>query len=153
VAAVAAALLAGSYLVLQQQTHLFGLRLTEQPLEPEALLQLYILLAAIADPVRKLSSVFTRLQSGAAASDRIFAFVDRQPRVHGNSDGPRLTREALAPDRNGAAPCIEFHDVCFSYEPDRPILTHVNLRVRAGETVALVGQNGCGKTTLESLLP
>src|SRR5262249_50503345 len=69
VSAVALALLAGSYLVLTKHTHLFGMRMTSQPLEPESMLQLYILLAAIADPVRKLSSVFTRLQSGFAASD------------------------------------------------------------------------------------
>ena len=82
VAAVAAALLAGCHLVLQEATHLFGMRMTEQPLDAaESLLQLYVLLAAIADPVRKLSSVFTRIQSACAASDRIFDFVDRRPRV------------------------------------------------------------------------
>src|SRR5262249_45176860 len=69
VAAVGAALLAGAYLVINQQTHLFGMRMTEQPLEAESLLTLYAFLAAIADPVRKLSSVYTRIQSGAAAAD------------------------------------------------------------------------------------
>jgi ATP-binding cassette subfamily B protein/subfamily B ATP-binding cassette protein MsbA len=144
VAAVAAALLAGAYLVLQRETHLFGLRLCTQPLEAESLLTLYAFLAAIADPVRKLSSVYTRIQSGAAAADRIFAFVDRQPRVRGNSHGRRLLRHTTA---------IEFRDICFSYEPGRPILTNVHLRVRFGETIALVGKNGCGKTTLVGLIP
>ncbi|MGH7225742.1 MAG: ABC transporter transmembrane domain-containing protein, partial [Gemmataceae bacterium] len=87
VAAVAAALLAGAHLVLQEATHLFGMRMTEQPLDAAELFQLYVLLAAIADPVRKLSSVFTRIQSASAASDRIFDFVDRRPRVKANSDG------------------------------------------------------------------
>src|SRR5205807_9208665 len=77
VAAVALALLAGAYLVLTPETHLFGLRMSDKQLDAETLLQLYALLAAIADPVRKLSSVYTRIQSGAAASDRIFAFMDR----------------------------------------------------------------------------
>lgn len=155
VAAVAAALLAGSYLVLKQQTHLFGLRMTAHQLEPESLLQLYILLAAIADPVRKLSSVFTRIQSGGAAADRIFAFLDRQPRIRPNSDGPRLARPAA----DDAIPLadrpnyIEFRDVCFSYEPGRPILTNITLGIRFGETVAVVGHNGCGKTTMLGLLP
>jgi ATP-binding cassette subfamily B protein/subfamily B ATP-binding cassette protein MsbA len=144
VAGIAAALLAGSYLVLNHETHLFGMRMTEHPLEAESLLQLYALLAAIADPVRKLSSVYTRIQSGAAASDRIFTILDCRPRVRANSAGPRLVRH-----REG----IEFRDVCFSYEPGRPILTNINLGVRHGETVALVGKNGCGKTTLVSLLP
>jgi subfamily B ATP-binding cassette protein MsbA len=162
VAAVAAALLAGSYLVLQKRTHLFGLQMTSQPLEAETLLQLYILLAAIADPVRKLSSVFTRLQSGCAAADRIFDFIDRRPKVTSNSDGPRLRRRVLAgPEATTDGPSpeaehepyIEFRNVCFSYEPQRAILTGINLTVRAGETIALVGRNGCGKTTLVGLLP
>jgi ATP-binding cassette subfamily B protein/subfamily B ATP-binding cassette protein MsbA len=162
VAAVASALLAGSYLVLSKQTDLWGLRLAGEPLEPESLLTLYIFLGAIADPVRKLSSVFTRIQSGCAAADRIFVFLDRQPRVRPNSEGLRLARPARAeePDTSDAArsraasrPYIEFRDVCFSYEPERPILTNINLLFRAGETIAVVGPNGCGKTTLLGLLP
>ncbi len=163
VTAVAMALLMGSYLVLTKHTHVFGLRMTDAPLEAEAMLQLYILLAAIADPVRKLSSVFTRLQSGFAASDRIFAFIDRAPHVVANYDGVRLRRPVWLPPR-GSAPekpamlpakpnYIEFRDVCFSYEPSKPILSQINLSVRAGETIALVGPNGCGKTTLMMLLP
>jgi ATP-binding cassette subfamily B protein/subfamily B ATP-binding cassette protein MsbA len=113
-------------------------------LEAAALLQLYGLLAAIADPVRKLSSVYTRLQSGAAAADRIFNFMDRRPRVTANCHRPRLARHHSR---------LEFRDVCFSYEPGRPILTNIHLDVRFGETIALVGKNGCGKTTLVGLLP
>jgi subfamily B ATP-binding cassette protein MsbA len=144
VAAVAAALLVGAYMVLQHRTHLFGLRMTDKPLEAESLLQLYALLAAIADPVRKLSSVYTRIQSGAAAADRIFGFIDRLPRVQGNSSNQRLPRHHHS---------IEYKDVCFSYEPGRPILTNVHLTIRFGETIALVGKNGCGKTTLVGLIP
>jgi ATP-binding cassette subfamily B protein/subfamily B ATP-binding cassette protein MsbA len=144
IAAVALALLVGAYLVLTKDPRLFGLRFASQTLDAETLLQLYALLAAIADPVRKMSSVYTRLQSGVAASDRIFAFADRQPRVQRNADGPRLERHHDA---------IEFRDVCFSYEPRTPILTNVHLRVRFGETLAIVGKNGCGKTTLVGLIP
>jgi subfamily B ATP-binding cassette protein MsbA len=155
VAAVAAALLAGCHLVLTHSTHLFGMRMMEQPMEAASLLQLYIFLAAIADPVRKLSSVFTRIQSACAAADRIFDFVDRRPRVKPNSDGPRLyPRDITAGDVSRNAPYyIEFRDVCFSYHPGHPILYDIHLGVRPGETIALVGANGCGKTTLVGLLP
>ena len=97
-----------------------------------------------------MSSVFTRLQSGAAAADRIFAFLDRQPRVTRNADGPRLGKMDRAPEpgKKRCSNFIEFRDVCFSYEPNYPILTNINVSIRAGETVAIVGQNGTGKTTL-----
>src|SRR5579884_3094134 len=126
VAAVGAALMAGAHLVLHESTHLFGMRMTEQPMEAAELLQLYVWLADIADPVRKLSSVFTRIQSACAASDRIFDFVDRRPRVKANSDGPRLRRPNLlapTPSAHLVQPFyIEFRDVCFSYQPGYPIL-------------------------------
>lgn len=144
VAAVAMALLVGAYLVLHHETGLWGIKLCSEPLEAKSLLQLYTFLAAIADPVRKLSSVYTRIQSGAAAADRIYGFLDRQPRVRANATAPRLARHSSA---------IEFHDVCFSYEPGRPILSNVRFHVRFGEKVALVGKNGCGKTTLVGLVP
>jgi ATP-binding cassette, subfamily B, bacterial MsbA len=142
-AAVAAALLVGAYLVLYHETHVFGIKMTSQPLEPETLLQLYALLAAISDPVRKLSSVFTKLQSGVAASDRIFAFLDREPRVTTNGEGRRVLHSKA----------IEFSNICFSYDPHRAILTNVNATIKFGETIAIVGKNGCGKTTLLGLLP
>jgi ATP-binding cassette subfamily B protein/subfamily B ATP-binding cassette protein MsbA len=144
VAGIVLALLAGSFLVLTKTTHLFGFRMIAQPMEAETLLQLYAFLAAVADPVRKLSSVYTRIQSGAAASDRIFSFLDRTPKVVGDSDGPILRRHRLS---------IEFRDVCFSYQPGSPILTNVHFAVQHGETVALVGKNGCGKSTLVGLIP
>jgi ATP-binding cassette subfamily B protein/subfamily B ATP-binding cassette protein MsbA len=144
VVAVAGALLAGAYLVLGKHSHLLGLQMTNQQMDAATLLQLYALLAAIADPVRKLSSVYPKLQSGTAAADRIFSFIDRRPRVRRNTDRPRLERHRSA---------VEFRGVCFSYEPGTPILTNISLEVRFGETIALVGKNGCGKTTLIGLLP
>lgn len=145
VAAVALALIAGAYLVLHpDKPYLLGMQMSTSRMDYEELLQLYAFLVAIADPVRKLSSVYTRIQSGAAASDRIFNYLDRQPRVQPNTNGQRLPRHQTS---------IEFRDICFSYEPGLPILTNVHLKVRFGETVALVGKNGCGKTTLVGLIP
>jgi ATP-binding cassette subfamily B protein/subfamily B ATP-binding cassette protein MsbA len=142
-AAISLSLLAGGYLLLGDGTHLFGLKMTSAPLAKGGLMHLYLVLASIADPVRKLSSVYTRIQSGAAASDRIFALLDRVPRVSANASAERLPKHESS---------IEYRDVCFSYEPGRPILTNIQLKVRHGETIALVGRNGCGKTTLVGLL-
>jgi ATP-binding cassette subfamily B protein/subfamily B ATP-binding cassette protein MsbA len=141
--AVAIALLVGSYLVITGELSIGGIKMATEKLETESLLSLYALLAAIADPVRKLSSVFTRIQSAAAASDRIFAFMDREPKVQSPPGSPRLERHKKS---------IEFRDVCFSYVRGQPVLTNVQLDVPFGETVALVGKNGSGKSTLVGLL-
>lgn len=144
VMAVSLALVAGAYLVLEQKTHIFGLRMIDDPLGFEALITLYMFLATIADPVRKLSSVYTKMQSGMAAADRIYALHDRRPSILPNADGPRVPPHAES---------IEFRNVCFSYHAGQSVLNDVNLTVLAGETVALVGPNGCGKSTLLGLLP
>ncbi|MBY0458288.1 MAG: ABC transporter ATP-binding protein/permease, partial [Gemmataceae bacterium] len=146
VLAVSFALAAGSYLVLTESTHIWGVRMTAQPISFPTLLQFYVFLAAIADPVRKLSSVYTKLQGAEAASARIFELSDREPTVRNNPDGPRLL---------GVKKRIEFRHVCFAYNPaaDEPTLDSVSFTVKAGETVAVVGGNGCGKTTLLALLP
>lgn len=141
---VCAALAAGAYLVLEKQTHIFGLRMVDEPMGFEALLTLYMFLATIADPVRKLSSVYTKMQSGMVAADRLFALYDRRPQIAANAEGPRVPPHAKA---------VCFRNVCFSYHAGQSILNDVNLEVQAGETVALVGPNGCGKSTLLGLLP
>src|SRR5262245_48196900 len=168
VMAIAGALLAGAYLVLKGETHIFGLRMTQEKLNTASLLQLYALLAAIADPVRKLSNVYNRIQSGAAAADRIFALMDRRPKVQTNPNARRLERPRRSPAGTEDAvrcvrgpdgvlervpPHIEFREICFSYAPETPILTNIRLEVPFGETLAIVGKNGSGKTTLVGLLP
>lgn len=144
VCGVVLVILAGAYLVLLKRTDLLGIQVISYPMDHETLLMYYALLFAVADPVRKLSSVYTKLHQSAAAADRVFAFCDRQPRVQRNSQSPRL-----APHEQS----IELRDVCFSYEPERPILTSINLSFKFGETIGLVGRNGCGKTSMVGLLP
>ena len=90
VAAVAVALLVGAYLVLNQKTELFGLRMSSHPIDPETLLQLYALLGGMADPVRKLSSVYTKLQASGAAADRVYEAMDRAVTIAPNHVGPRV---------------------------------------------------------------
>ena len=64
-------------LVMNQQTHLFGIRMTDQPLSLPGLLVFYGMLVGASDPARKLSEVFNRLQRGAAAADRVYQLYDR----------------------------------------------------------------------------
>jgi ATP-binding cassette subfamily B protein/subfamily B ATP-binding cassette protein MsbA len=142
--AVAMIFLLGAYMVLKKPTDIFGFPIADQPLEPETLLQLYALLAAAADPIRRLSNVYTRIQSGWAAADRIFKYMDQEPRICSSPDAPVLDRHHVD---------IEFRNVCFSYSPGQVLLEGIDLHIKYGEIVALVGKNGCGKSSLLNLLP
>jgi ATP-binding cassette, subfamily B, bacterial MsbA len=144
VIALSIAILAGGYLVLSGKTDIFGVQMSSGPIELDTLIMLGALLAGTADPIRKLASVYTKLQSAAAAADRVFVYMDKVPQVQSNSNGPRVEAHADS---------IEFRNVCFSYQKGQPILENISLVVNAGETVAIVGPNGCGKSTLLSLLP
>ncbi len=145
---VAIALLAGSYLVLYRTIYLdlgiFRLQLAGQIMEIQDLLTLYAWLAGVSDPIRKLANVHSKIQRASAAADRICAMMDRSPRVLDRKDTPFLPRHRQT---------VEFDRVGFSYQAGTPVLNGVSLTVRHGETIALVGPNGCGKTTLTSLLP
>lgn len=145
---VTIALLAGSFLVLRKTTDLnlglFKLQLAAQPMEIEDLLTLYAMLAGISDPIRKLANVHSKVQRAAAASDRICFLMDRVPEVKDKATSPRLPRHKMR---------IDFEGVGFSYNDREPVLRGVDLTVRHGETIALVGPNGCGKSTLMNLLP
>ena len=145
---VSIALLSGSYLVLNHTTAidfgLFKLQLSSRPLEIEDLLTLYAMLAGISDPVRKLANVHSKIQRASAAADRICILMDRRPEVADKPKAVRLHRHRAA---------IEFDDVGFSYNGRDPVLKGLSLEVRHGETIALVGPNGCGKSTLMNLLP
>jgi ABC-type multidrug transport system fused ATPase/permease subunit len=145
---VAIALLAGSYLVLNQTIYLnlglFQLQLAAQEMSIQDLLTLYTMLAAASDPIRKLANVHSKIQRAAAAADRICGLMDRAPKVSENRRSPALPRHR---------DLIEFDQVSFGYTGRSPVLQEIDLRVRHGESIALVGPNGCGKTTLMNLLP
>jgi len=133
--AVAGIAVSGGYLVFRNE------------LDPEMFFQLVFCIAAIFDPVRKLANVNNRLQAAEAAAQRLFGVIDLEPEEA--ADGRTLL--ATLPEIQES---IEFRDVTFAYpsNPDRAVLTDINLKVSAGEIVAIVGPNGSGKTTLCSLL-
>jgi ABC-type multidrug transport system fused ATPase/permease subunit len=144
VATVVCALLAGSYLVMTQKTHVWGIRLTFNPIDKPMLLTLYGLLLGMSDPLRKVFSVYGRVQRGVAAADRVFAAMDQDSRLVIQPRAPQMARHSRS---------IEFRNVSFGYIDGRPVLQNVDLKVRFGETIAIVGATGCGKTSMINLLP
>ncbi len=94
-------------------------------------------------PFKNLTRTYATLHHGLAGAERVFEILDEVPSIKDK------------PDAKIAAPfakAIEFHDVNFSYAA-LPVLDHVNLKIRAGEMVALVGMSGAGKSTLADLIP
>jgi ATP-binding cassette subfamily B protein/subfamily B ATP-binding cassette protein MsbA len=138
-------ILAGTYLVLHPETtHLFGIKMSDRPMSLESLLVFYGLLVGSIDPARKLTEVFNRIQRASAAADRVFQLYDREPSVR----DPKKPRVLKRHHRD-----IVFDNVRFGYLPEQSVLQSINLRIRYGETLAIVGPNGCGKTTLVNLIP
>ena len=99
-------------------------------------------------PITQIASQMNMLQSGMASAERVFEFLDADEET---PDLPRAQATALAPRREVLGR-MDLEDVCFRYEPDKPLIENFTLHVRPGETVAIVGPTGAGKTTLVNLL-
>jgi ATP-binding cassette subfamily B protein len=95
------------------------------------------------DPIQSLSQLYTTYQSGMAALDKIFELLDEEPDLADKPDAIELPRVRGE---------IDFDDVSFSYDGENPALCAVDLRIPPGQTVALVGATGAGKSTLAKLV-
>lgn len=100
-------------------------------------------LAQLVGPVRMLAMVLTVGQQARAGVERVFELIDTEPEIHEGTH--ELPADAPA--------TVEFDDVRFGYDPARPVLDGFSLSVAQGETVAVVGSSGSGKSTVALLLP
>jgi ATP-binding cassette, subfamily B, bacterial len=94
-------------------------------------------------PVQELARVYAEMQQSIASGERIFSLIDAVPEIQNQSD---------AADPGSIRGDIVFEDVDFYYEKDKPVLTDFNLTIKQGETIALVGPTGAGKSTLVNLI-
>ena len=94
-------------------------------------------------PFNEISGVITELQNALTCAARVIALIDEVPQTPDADDAHVLDTPAGA---------VELRDVAFSYTPDRPLIEGLNLTVKPGQRVAIVGPTGCGKTTLINLL-
>jgi ATP-binding cassette, subfamily B, multidrug efflux pump len=95
-------------------------------------------------PIQLASQVYTQAQAAVAGAERIYNILDEEPEP---ADPPNASK--LGPARGR----ISFQHVTFEYDPGRPVLHDVDFVVEPGQTVALVGPTGAGKTTIASLIP
>ena len=94
-------------------------------------------------PLTQLASMMNVFQSGIASLERVLDLLDTPEQSADDTDAP-----PLAPVRGR----VEFDDVSFSYDPDRPLIEHLSLVAEPGQTIAIVGPTGAGKTTLVNLI-
>jgi ATP-binding cassette subfamily B protein len=94
-------------------------------------------------PINQISSLYNTIQSAIAGAERVFELIDEVPELSDAPDAAAL--EAVKGD-------VRFEDVSFAYQEGVPVLKHVDLHAEPGQTVALVGPTGAGKTTIVNLL-
>jgi ATP-binding cassette subfamily B protein/subfamily B ATP-binding cassette protein MsbA len=140
---VLVAAMIGGYLVLNRQTHILGLKISDVPLTHGWMGLFFAMMAGMSAPARRLSTYISWIQQALAASDRVYEILDQEPGITDPLDPLPLPQLKKA---------IRFDNLSFHYSPDKPVLEQINLDVRAGETIAIVGPNGCGKSTLLNLM-
>jgi ATP-binding cassette subfamily B protein/subfamily B ATP-binding cassette protein MsbA len=137
------ALAASAYLVINQETSILGVKMSDEPMTISSTMVFFGMLIGAADPLRKLSSVISAVNSGMAASSVLYPMLDTQSGI------AEPTSPRVLPKRHSL---IEFRGVRFSYDGLHDVLRNVDLRIPFGEHLAIIGPNGGGKSTLISLL-
>ena len=104
-----------------------------------------VIFYSIINPSKDLTKALYSVRKGMASLDRI----DRILNTESTIKDPIGPISPISP----IGPIVSYHDVSFSYQPSVPVLSHINLDIHRGQTIAFVGQSGSGKTTLVDLLP
>ena len=113
-------------------------------LSPEGFIAFIAMFSQITRPVRTFIDQFSNINQGIAAGERIFSIIDAQSEIQDNPGAIEL---------DGLKDKIEFRDIHFSYDGSREVIEGISFEIKRGETVALVGPSGGGKSTLSELIP
>jgi ATP-binding cassette subfamily B protein/subfamily B ATP-binding cassette protein MsbA len=140
---VATSIAVGAWLVINQETEIFGITMTEQPMTVPGIMIFFGFLIGASDPVRKLSGVITGLNVGIVGAQGLYPLLDTPSKLVEAAQ----PRAVPMPHRE-----IRLEDVSFSYDGIDTVLRDVNVSIRFAERVAIVGPNGGGKSTLVNLI-
>jgi len=140
---VATSIAVGAWLVINQETQIFGITMTDRPMTVPGIMVFFGMLIGASDPVRKLSGVFTGVNVGIVGAQALYPLLDTPSKL----SEPEQPRSVASPHRE-----IRLENVSFSYDGIDTVLKDVNLSIHFGERVAIVGPNGGGKSTLVNLV-
>ena len=121
----------------------FGSKMIGQSLDIGVLIAFVMYVQRFFDPLRQITMSYTQFQRAMASGNRIFEIMDIEPDIIDEKHCKKLTN---------VKGNIEFNNLSFSYAANKPVLNNINLKIKSGETLAIVGHTGSGKTTLISLL-
>jgi ATP-binding cassette subfamily B protein/subfamily B ATP-binding cassette protein MsbA len=140
---VATSIAVGAWLVINQETKIFGITMTDQPMTVPGIMIFFGFLIGASDPVRKLSGVITGLNMGMVGAQGLYPLLDTESKLVEAAN----PRPLPSPHRE-----IRLENVSFSYDGIDTVLDGVNLTIPFGERVAIVGPNGGGKSTLINVI-
>lgn len=129
---IAAVIWLGSYLIVTKQ------------ITPGNFVSFITALIMLYNPIKSIGNNYNSVQMALLAMERVFKLLETIPVIHNKPDAKKLEKVKKT---------IEYKDVCFEYNPNKPILKNINLKITCGQTIAFVGNSGGGKTTLVNLLP
>ena len=123
-----------------------GAQIAADSLEIGVFFQFWFYLSLLVNPVRELGERYNVLQAAFASAERIFRVLDTEPRITAPERGDDRAPAATDPD------LVRFEEVSFEYVPDTPVLRSLSFAIPRGQTVAIVGATGAGKSTVVNLL-
>lgn len=106
------------------------------------------------EPVRQMAVIFAEVQSAQASAERVFSLLKEEPTIKDREDVIKKYGDIFSPKRNNWPEIngeVEFRNVNFSYKEEEAVLKDFSLKVKPGETIALVGETGSGKSTIVNL--